>query len=62
MPGGGELTRKLTIAARLLNANIGLRVLDISRGGLDTHDNQNGSLPGILVDLNAEAWPGSDGH
>ncbi len=53
LPGGGELTRKLTIAARLLNANIGLRVLDISRGGFDTHDNQNGALPGYLVDLNA---------
>jgi|CXWL01.1.fsa_nt_gi uncharacterized protein (DUF1501 family) len=53
LPGGGELTRELTIAARLINANIGLRVLDISRGGLDTHDNQNAALPGILVDLNA---------
>ena len=53
LPGGGELTRKLTIAARLINANIGFRVLDVSRSGLDTHDNQNGALPGILVDLNA---------
>jgi len=52
LPGGGELTRKLTIAARLLNANIGLRVLDISRGGFDTHDNQNNELPGALGDLN----------
>ena len=53
LPGGGELTRKLTIAARLLNANIGLRVLDVSRGGFDNHDNENGALPGLLVDLNA---------
>jgi len=53
LPGGGELTRKLTIAARLLNANLGLRVLDVSRGGLDTHDNQNNQLPGILGDLNS---------
>ena len=53
LPGGGELTRKLTIAARLLNANIGLRVLDISRSGFDNHDNENGALPGLLVDLNA---------
>ena len=53
LPGGGDLTRKLTIAARLLNTNIGLRVLDISRGGFDNHDNQNAALPGILGDLNA---------
>ena len=53
LPGGGELTRKLTIAARLLNANIGLRVLDISRSGFDNHENENGALPGILGDLNA---------
>ena len=53
LPGGGELTRELTIAARLINANLGLRVFDVSRGGFDTHDNQNGALPGLLVDLNA---------
>ena len=53
LPGGGDLTRKLTIAARLLNTNIGLRVLDIGRGGFDNHDNQNNALPGILSDLNA---------
>jgi len=53
LPGGGELTRELTIAARLINANMGLRVFDVSRGGFDTHDNQNNALPGLLVDLNA---------
>ena len=53
LPSGGELTRELTIAARLINANIGLRVIDISRGGFDTHDSQNNSLPGLLQDLNA---------
>lgn len=53
LPGGGELTRKLTIAARLLNANVGLRVLDISRGGLDTHTDEARDLSGALVDLNA---------
>ena len=53
LPSGGELTRELTIAARLINANIGLRVLDVSRGGFDTHDSQNNSLPGLLTDLNA---------
>jgi len=53
LPGGGELTRELTIAARLINANMGLRVIDVSRGGFDTHDGQNNALPGLLVDLNA---------
>jgi uncharacterized protein (DUF1501 family) len=53
LPSGGELTRELTIAARLINANIGLRVIDISRGGFDTHDSQNNALPGLLQDLNA---------
>lgn len=52
LPGGGDLTRKLTMAARLLNINIGLRVLDVSRGGLDNHDNEAGQLPGVLGDLN----------
>jgi uncharacterized protein (DUF1501 family) len=53
LPGGGELTRELTIAARLINANLGMRVIDVSRGGFDNHDNQPNSLPGLLVDLNA---------
>ena len=53
LPGGGELTRELTIAARLLNADLGLRFLDVSRGGFDTHDGQGAVLPGLLVDLNA---------
>ena len=53
LPGGGDLTRKLTIAARLINANIGLRVLDISRSGFDNHDNQPNALPGLMVDLNS---------
>ena len=55
LPSGGELTRELTIAARLINADIGLRVIDISRGGFDTHDSQNSALPGLLHDLNAAA-------
>ena len=37
LPGGGELTRKLTIAARLINANIGLRVIDVGLDGFDNH-------------------------
>ncbi|MGD9999171.1 MAG: DUF1501 domain-containing protein [Ilumatobacteraceae bacterium] len=53
LPSGGDLTRKLTIAARLINANLGLRVIDLSRGGFDTHENQNAPLTSGLQDLNA---------
>ncbi|MCU1361275.1 MAG: hypothetical protein JWN99_2564, partial [Ilumatobacteraceae bacterium] len=53
LPSGGQLTRELTIAARLINANIGLRVFDISRSGFDTHDNETTALSGCLQDLNA---------
>ncbi len=52
-PGGGEFRRKLTIAARLVNADIGLRVLDVSGGGFDTHENQSQFLPNRLADLDA---------
>jgi uncharacterized protein (DUF1501 family) len=53
LPNGGQLTRELTIAARLINANIGLRVFDISRSGFDTHDNETNAMSGLLQDLNA---------
>lgn len=36
----GELRRKLTVAARLVNADLGLRVLEVSWGGFDTHEGQ----------------------
>ena len=47
-----ELTRKMTIAARLVNANVGLRVIDVSLGGFDTHDDQGANHPNLLTDLN----------
>jgi uncharacterized protein (DUF1501 family) len=53
LPGGGQITRQLTIAARLVNANIGLRVLDLSLGGFDNHAGEPNALPGLLTDLNA---------
>jgi uncharacterized protein (DUF1501 family) len=53
LPSGGELTRELTIAARLINANMGLRVIDISRSGFDTHDNEIAAMSGLLQDLNS---------
>ncbi len=50
---GGELTRKLTVAARLINANIGMRVIDVGLGGFDHHENEQGSHPALMRDLNA---------
>jgi len=46
------LERDLTVAARLINANIGLRVLDIGRGGFDHHDNEPSKHQDLLRDLN----------
>ncbi len=50
-PTGGELCRKLTIAARLLNADLGLRVVDVGANGFDTHENQMSVLSSKLTDL-----------
>ncbi|MFZ4812378.1 MAG: DUF1501 domain-containing protein, partial [Ilumatobacteraceae bacterium] len=50
-PAGDELTRQLTVAARLINANLGLRVIDVSTSGLDHHVNQAPGLTAKLTDL-----------
>jgi len=47
-----ELVGKMTIAARLVNANVGLRVIDMGLGGFDTHDNQAASHPDLLGQVN----------
>ena len=36
----GDLEKKLTVAARLINANLGLRVVDLGFDGFDTHADQ----------------------
>jgi uncharacterized protein (DUF1501 family) len=46
-----ELQRKMTLAARLINANVGLRFIDVSLDGFDTHDSQNGMHPDLLTQL-----------
>lgn len=51
--GGGEFQKKLTVAARLLNADMGLRVVDVSGSGFDTHTDQNSALPLRLNDIDA---------
>lgn len=47
----GNLVRKMTIAARLINANVGLRFIDVSQDGYDTHDDQNASHPDLLGEI-----------
>ncbi|MFT7598258.1 MAG: hypothetical protein ACI8TP_001179 [Acidimicrobiales bacterium] len=37
---GGELSTKLTLAARLINANLGVRVFHVMFGDFDSHANQ----------------------
>jgi uncharacterized protein (DUF1501 family) len=48
-----DTSRDFELAARLINANLGTRVIDIGLGGLDTHANQEGDLTRILTDLDA---------
>jgi uncharacterized protein (DUF1501 family) len=47
----GNLVRKMTIAARLINANVGLRFIDLGLDGFDTHDDQNSSHPDLMAEL-----------
>jgi hypothetical protein len=47
----GSLQKKLMIAARLINANLGLRVLDVGFDGFDTHANQPTALTDLMADL-----------
>ncbi|MEY2416267.1 MAG: hypothetical protein QOH53_1601 [Ilumatobacteraceae bacterium] len=37
---GDDFTQKMTVAARLINANLGFRVLDLGLDSFDTHDSQ----------------------
>ena len=39
-PSGDDFTQKMTVAARLVNGNLGFRVLDVPLDGFDTHDGQ----------------------
>jgi uncharacterized protein (DUF1501 family) len=50
---GAEFVRKMTIAARMINANLGFRVLDVGHDGFDNHDNQPNRHPQLLAELDA---------
>jgi uncharacterized protein (DUF1501 family) len=47
----GDLSKKMTIAARLINANVGLRVIDVGLDGFDNHDDQLANHPDLLGEL-----------
>ena len=46
-----DLEKTLTVAARLINANIGLRVVDTGFDGFDTHSSQPQELSSLLADF-----------
>ncbi len=48
-----EMERKLQIAARLINANLGFRVLTVGWGDFDSHANQPEMHPTRMAELNA---------
>ena len=49
----GDLERKMTVAARLVNADMGVRVVDLSHDGFDTHAEQGAGMADLLGDLDA---------
>lgn len=50
---GGQMERKLQIAARLINANLGFRVLTVGWGDFDSHAGQPDMHPARMRELNA---------
>jgi hypothetical protein len=50
LPDGGLLP-DLTLAARLINADLGLRVLSCSHGSYDLHDGMSWQYPNLLTSL-----------
>jgi uncharacterized protein (DUF1501 family) len=49
----GDLENKLTVAARLINADLGLRVIDTGYDGFDTHAGQPDRLAALLTDFDS---------
>jgi uncharacterized protein (DUF1501 family) len=50
-PTGDEFVQKMTVAARLINANLGFRVLDLGLDSFDTHDSQPDHHANLLTQL-----------
>lgn len=49
----GSLTSQMDLCARLVNANLGVRVFNVSLGSFDTHSGQAGAQKQKFVDLDA---------
>lgn len=52
-PEGSDLVRRMTIAARIINADVGLRVIDVPHGGYDTHNDQPSRQGELLAEFDA---------
>lgn len=48
-----DLVKKMTVVARLINADLGLRVIDTAQDGYDTHSSQPAMLTELLGDFDA---------
>lgn len=48
---GSKIGSKMVLAARLINANLGLRILDVGWGDFDSHSNQQAMHPARLAEL-----------
>jgi uncharacterized protein (DUF1501 family) len=48
---GDDFVQKMTVAARLINANLGFRVLDLGLDSFDTHDTQPTRHANLLTQL-----------
>jgi len=57
----GDLVKQLTLAARVVNANVGVRVITTSLGSFDNHSGQAGTHAALLAELDAgiDAFYGS---
>ncbi|HEU5151464.1 MAG TPA: DUF1501 domain-containing protein [Iamia sp.] len=51
LPSGGGLLPDLTLAARLINADLGLRVVSAAHGSYDLHDGMGWAYPNLLTQL-----------
>ncbi|HEX3087089.1 MAG TPA: DUF1501 domain-containing protein [Ilumatobacteraceae bacterium] len=50
-PSGDEFVKRMTVAARLINANLGFRVLDLGLDSFDTHDGEPLNHAALLTQL-----------
>ena len=52
-PTGPDFAQEMTIAARLINADLGFRIVDLGLDSFDNHDGQPGDHAALLADLDA---------